>query len=142
MSRRHRGYSLVEVVVVIAILAIVALLTIAAVQSSREAARRVTCASNLKGVGLALGNYTSAHNAFPGGGNGLGYSYLASLLPYLDQAPLFNSINFGFSATMTGPGSENFTVAATGLAMLLCPSDPLRSPTLGPTTNDRGQSRR
>jgi prepilin-type N-terminal cleavage/methylation domain-containing protein/prepilin-type processing-associated H-X9-DG protein len=132
-STRQVGFTLIELLVVIAIIAVLIALLLPAVQQAREAARRSQCKNNLKQLGLALHNYHEALSAFPinlyGGygdtANVGGYTqtskswgFIVHLLPYLDQAPLYNLTNPGAN-TMLASGQM-----ASVIPVLLCPSDP------------------
>jgi prepilin-type N-terminal cleavage/methylation domain-containing protein/prepilin-type processing-associated H-X9-DG protein len=97
---RCRGFTLIELLVVIAIIAILIALLLPAVQQAREAARRTTCKNNLHNIGLAMHNYHDVYKAFPYScWDDDSYGWGTFLLPYLDQAPLFNSINFAGAAS-------------------------------------------
>lgn len=103
MLHRRRGFTLIELLVVIAIIAVLIALLLPAVQQAREAARRSQCKNNLKQIGLALHNYNDTHGALPSGSivlrntagtvyYGHGWTWHATILPYLDQGPLYNAI--------------------------------------------------
>ena len=134
----RRGFTLIELLVVIAIIAILIALLLPAVQQAREAARRTQCKNNLKQFGLALHNYHDSHRAFPrlthgtqgtGFGNEWrGHSAHVMLLPYIDQAPLYNQVDFGFHAETDGaapdPAPTNITVfRQQTIEAFNCPSD-------------------
>ncbi len=133
----RRGFTLVELLVVIAIIGILVGLLLPAVQAAREAARRMQCSNNSKQIGLALHNYHDAFKMLPAGCGGLpnaagtfnghGWTWHAGILPYLEQAPLYESIQ-----GLDGMGHENgsqsagkpLIVKATTLSGFWCPSQP------------------
>jgi len=144
--RNCRAFTLIELLVVIAIIAVLIALLLPAVQAAREAARRIQCTNNLKQLGLALQNYHSSINSFPIGQSwaktavgaaysGNPWSVHAQLLPYLEQAPLYNAANFAWApATSVNIAYyTNSTVVNTRINALTCPSDGL-SPTTAATT--------
>lgn len=97
-----RGFTLIELLVVIAIIAVLVALLLPAVQAAREAARRTQCRNNLKQIGIALHGYHGTNSVFPMGYHwplGTGWTY--HLLPYLDQAALYNSFAVGTPTTLT-----------------------------------------
>ena len=109
-ERRVRGFTLIELLVVIAIIAILIALLLPAVQQAREAARRTQCKNNMKQLGLALHNYHDVYGSMapgivvditnPGaaptvGSNDPAWGWQALILPFIDQAPLFNTLNPG-----------------------------------------------
>jgi len=131
--RRNRGFTLIELLVVIAIIAILIALLLPAVQQAREAARRSTCKNNLKQMGLALHNYHDIYGMFPIGCQDYGvanyemWGWGASILPQLDQAPLFQSLqvnNLTMSQVLTN--SSLYPYLQTPLPVFICPSDPSR----------------
>ncbi|MGC8641508.1 MAG: DUF1559 domain-containing protein, partial [Isosphaeraceae bacterium] len=150
--RKRRGFTLIELLVVIAIIAVLIALLLPAVQSAREAARRAQCTNNLKQLGLAIHNYISQNETFPpvvdNGGldvwSNFGGQYFdpwpldwtASILPQIEQGPLFNALNFYFSSGFQGAGSDtqNTTVLAAQVASLLCPSENVKTTSFGPGT--------
>src|SRR5262245_29481914 len=97
---RRPAFTLIELLVVIAVISVLIALLLPAVQMAREAARRTQCRNNLKQFGLAMHNYHSSHMTLPFGRvecwDGLegAHNAFGQLLPYLDQQPVFNAINF------------------------------------------------
>jgi prepilin-type N-terminal cleavage/methylation domain-containing protein/prepilin-type processing-associated H-X9-DG protein len=152
-ARGTAGFTLIELLVVISIIGLLISLLLPAVQASREAARRAQCQNNLKQIGLALHNYETANRSFPLNWGeprvdpalgrpwvtgGRPYSALPRLLPYLDQRPLYASINFSWErfASDTGPHDgpgfpfpQNLTAYSANVAGYLCPSDSADGPT-------------
>jgi prepilin-type N-terminal cleavage/methylation domain-containing protein len=93
--RRRPGFTLVELLVVIAIIGVLVALLLPAVQSAREAARRMSCSNNLKQLSLALHNYEDTHKAFPPAGIDSNHmSWVVMLLPYFEQKALYDQFNF------------------------------------------------
>lgn len=127
--RRRPGFTLIELLVVIAIIAILIALLLPAVQQAREAARRTQCKNNVKQLGLALHNYHDTFLTFPPGGVASttvgapyqGWGWNTMILPYMDQAPLYNQFNFSNSMQVTI--NTQPTVMNTQIGALRCPSD-------------------
>jgi len=139
-SNRMRGFTLVELLVVIAIIGILIGMLLPAVQQVREAARRITCANNIRQLALAAHNYESVHKHFPinqvgpGASNGSGgfgsgyYSWLVPLLPHVELQNVYNSMDHsisngdgnGYKISDTHP---NALAAGTLINTFLCPSD-------------------
>jgi prepilin-type N-terminal cleavage/methylation domain-containing protein/prepilin-type processing-associated H-X9-DG protein len=133
-SRARRAFTLIELLVVIAIIAILIALLLPAVQAAREAARRAQCVNNLKQIGLAVANYETVNGSYPyaDGPWWIEWSAHAMLLPYVEQRPLYNSINFGNTRPLPPPqtipplahdGVLNATAEYTVINSFLCPSD-------------------
>ncbi len=148
--RRRRAFTLIELLVVIAIIAVLISLLLPAVQSAREAARRAQCTNNLKQIALAMMNYESGTSSFPwtqgttsaeyplvnngvmswnGPTNGQEYQNFGALtmiLPYMEQTPVFNSINFAFGMWPYTPNTADVvqgTATLTVINAYICPSD-------------------
>jgi prepilin-type processing-associated H-X9-DG protein/prepilin-type N-terminal cleavage/methylation domain-containing protein len=127
LYQQRRGLTLVELLVVIATLGILIALLLPAVQAAREAARRSICAVNLKQIAMATANYADVWGALPAGVQ-FTFNYSTSsqhvaLLPFLEQAPFFNAVNFDW--VIWSPA--NTTVMGTRFGVFECPSDPMVS---------------
>ena len=143
----HRGFTLIELLVVIAIIAVLIALLLPAVQAAREAARRTQCVNNLKQIGLGTLNFESTYNYLPGDVLRLAKadpnadaqaavptaagSYLAQLLPYMEQSNIYNLINFSQSTfntanipPSTGMHSGTNSAYSIAISAFLCPSSP------------------
>jgi prepilin-type N-terminal cleavage/methylation domain-containing protein/prepilin-type processing-associated H-X9-DG protein len=137
LRRLRDGFTLVELLVVIAIIGILVALLLPAVQAAREAARRMSCSNNLKQIGIAIHNYHDTYKVFPSirGGqltnntpfpnnfypgcpgwfNSTGWSWRVLILPYMEQQPLYETINlktiaFAGCYVSTSPASGNTRV--------------------------------
>lgn len=143
-----QGFTLIELLVVIAIIGVLASLLLPAVQSARESARRMQCQSNIRQIGIALHSYHDLHKSFPHSnvgidnvsgncGNGF-YSWLAQLLPQMEQFNLHNAINFNIANSdrchyrsasdyvdyKVSSNHANAKAMRTVVPSYLCPSEP------------------
>ena len=120
------GFTIVELLVVVAIVGLLVSLLLPAVQAVRESARRTACGNNLRNVGLALLNYHTAHQGFPRhrfrlpqdvGSDSESWSWLARLLPFLEESALFEQGRVGRTSLQASG------IIDQPLTILLCPSD-------------------
>ncbi|MFO0899585.1 MAG: DUF1559 domain-containing protein [Pirellulales bacterium] len=126
----RRGFTLVEVLVAIFIIAILIALLLPAVQSAREAARRMQCANNLKQIGLAVHNYADGNRGYlpplkvmlgtiPNG------SWRLAILPFLEQGNLLDATKAAKNANgLVGDPEALKTVVGTRYPQFQCPSTP------------------
>jgi len=129
-TRKRMGFTLIELLVVIAIISVLIALLLPAVQSAREAARRVQCVNNLMQLGIALHNYESCYELLPPGvinptgpiqsaPRGYHASWMLQLLPFVEQS----STAKRFNDVVGVYGAENISVRKIVINTFLCPSD-------------------
>ena len=137
---RRAAFTLIELLVVIAIIAILIGLLLPAVQKVREAAARMSCSNNLKQLALAAHSYHDAEGYFPvnsliqdrqNNWNAPNWSWLARILPYIEQDNLYRQGNIPISSFAQNDATK--ATVATQIKTFLCPSDP--SSATGPWTD-------
>ncbi|MCX7432050.1 MAG: DUF1559 domain-containing protein [Planctomycetia bacterium] len=133
ISKNRGGFTLVELLVVIAIIGTLVGLLLPAVQSAREAARRSACTNNIKQLGLGVLNFESARRRLPQANCNVnsstgylvagGYSWITTILPFLEETNLYTQISSNSSRLATAfSGTVNTAQAQTSLPQLVCPS--------------------
>ena len=131
IHRRRPGFTFVEVLVVVAIVALVLVIMMPAIQSAREDARKVQCKDRLKQIGLALENYHGIHSVFPYASScsfpaenrftNVKQVWTEFLLPFLNETPLYQHINFSESVDA---GNNREVLEGVLLPAYACPSNP------------------
>jgi prepilin-type N-terminal cleavage/methylation domain-containing protein len=134
---RRRGFTLVEVIVVIAIVAMLVALLLPAVQSAREASRRVKCGSNLKQLGLAVLGFHEARRSLPttvASGSfdpwgdfdprgGTSHSWLVQILPFFEEQNRADHFDLARDLFAPKPPGGGPGPQADRPSILVCPSD-------------------
>jgi prepilin-type processing-associated H-X9-DG protein/prepilin-type N-terminal cleavage/methylation domain-containing protein len=124
-ERKRQGLTLVEIIVVVGIVGILIALLLPAVQAARETARSSRCTFNLRQIALSTSNYAEVFGVMPAGVQ-FSFDFSTSsqhvaILPFIDQSPLFNAVNFDW--VIWSPA--NTTVMGVQLQVYQCPSDSL-----------------
>jgi prepilin-type N-terminal cleavage/methylation domain-containing protein/prepilin-type processing-associated H-X9-DG protein len=117
---RRGGFTLIELLVVIAIIAILIGLLVPAVQKVREAAARTQCTNNLKQLGLAFQAFHDTYKRLPAEGNSTPVSFYVRLLPYVEQAPMYNLVQQYLANNNNNYGGVQSV--CTPVPIFLCPS--------------------
>ncbi|MBR0237965.1 MAG: DUF1559 domain-containing protein [Thermoguttaceae bacterium] len=175
ISTFRQGFTLVELLVVIAIIGVLVGLLLPAVQAAREAGRNMTCQNNIKQMALACKNYEGQNKCYPCAVNyagatesarkaeavktstttGLRENWIISIMPYIEQEPLYNWIQekmYDSATTSSGSGRGRTGSTSTQVNLehaslnlenaghdvnvkaFLCPSDPNAGEKYYPTT--------
>ncbi len=135
--KQRQGFTLVELLVVIAIIGILVALLLPAIQAAREAARRTQCVNNLKQLGIGLHNFHDTYKRLPAAcydplfqqltvppnsGQWYRWSYLAALLPFIEQNALYDDLQAN-NAFAQWPDGNSAPTCKVLIPSFICPSD-------------------
>ncbi len=135
MKKGKKAFTLIELLVVIAIIAVLIGLLLPAVQKVREAAARLSCANNLKQLGMAMMNFESTYNCLPTSGEGMspnsatgagktvfdGVSFFTAILPYVEQEAAAKTVNTTVAHYMLDTNQAPYKTA---IKSFVCPGNP------------------
>jgi prepilin-type N-terminal cleavage/methylation domain-containing protein len=128
-ARQRPAFTLVELLVVIAIVGILIALLLPAIQAAREAARRSQCINNLKQIGIAVQNYHDTRKQLPPSFISQSttphdsWSIQSRLLPYLEEANLFEGINFKVTYKDASQIINGIQITSVEVPVYRCPSE-------------------
>lgn len=145
LANAQPGFSLVELLVVISIVSVLVALLLPAVQASREASRKISCASRIRQLALGMHSFHSTHNNFPVGSLGTRYfqphdrrqiSWIAHILPFVEEMQVWNQ----FDLDQAYDSAANGRAAGSILPILLCPTSAGTEARTQATTGDRNNN--
>ncbi len=136
VARRTAGYSLVEMLVVLVILLVSLGLSLAAVQKARTAAARADCGNRQRQLALGIHAFASVEHTLPKGcayPQGTrppnvafthpGMSWHTTILPYVDQASLYEQAVLAHRNDSYGHSSAHDSVGSNVVRLFLCPTE-------------------
>ena len=120
-NNSKRGFTLIELLIVIAIIGVLLQLLLPAVQTAREAARRIQCANNLRNLSIAVQHFESEFKHLPQASNSEpNHNFVQFLLPYVEQQSLFKQYNFDENWDWQG----NSSATEVELSLMRCATAP------------------
>jgi prepilin-type N-terminal cleavage/methylation domain-containing protein len=126
---QSRGFTLVELLVVCSIIGFLVALLLPAVQSAREAARRIQCANRLQQIGIAMHLHHDAFGALPPGTHVYEFksparSWMVDILPMLEEGNLYQQIELVAERNPRALGPTHDAFRTISPIHFACPSDP------------------